>query len=204
MKKRILLCDDHHLFGQGIISLLEEEKDIEVLGIALNVKECITKCLGLKPDILLLDYFLPDGTGLDVYSQIKNFLPHLKVILLTMERDPSVMKACDNAGIDGYLLKNISRDELLDAIARVERNERYFMWEMADTNHEVGSASKIHKLSHREREIAQLVAEGLTTLEISERLNLSAFTVSTHRRNMLQKLGIHNSAQLINLVRSTG
>ena len=118
-----------------------------------------------------------------------------------MERDPTVMKACYQAGIDGYLLKNISRDELLDAIARVQSNEKYFMWEMSDTNTEVGSASKIHKLSQREKEIAILVAEGLTTIEISEKLNLSAFTVSTHRRNMLQKLGIHNSAQLINLVR---
>lgn len=202
MKKRVLLCDDHHLFAQGIISLLEEERDIEILGIALSAKECVSKCLSLKPDLLLLDYFLPDGTGLDVYTQLNDFAPDLKVVLLTMERDPMVMKACYTAGIDGYLLKNISRDELLDAIARVERDEKYFMWEMSDSNTEVGSASKIHKLSHREKEIAKLVAEGLTSIEISEKLNLSAFTVSTHRRNMLQKLGIHNSAQLINLVRN--
>ncbi len=182
--------------------MLEDERDIEVLDIALNVKECVSKCLSLQPDILLLDYFLPDGTGLDVYNQITDFMPELKVILLTMERDPNVMKACYSAGIDGYLLKNISRDELIDAIERVERDEKYFMWEMSDTNTEVGSDHKIHKLSHREKQIAKLVAEGLTSIEISERLNLSAFTVSTHRRNMLQKLGIHNSAQLINMVRN--
>lgn len=202
MKKTILLCDDHHLFVQGMISLLEDEPDFEITETALNVKECVSKCLAIKPDILLLDYFLPDGTGLDIYLQLKDFLPELKAVLLTMERDPSVMKACYTAGIDAYLLKNISREELIDALEKVTRNNRFFMWEMSDTNTEVDSSSKIHKLSQREKQIARLIAEGLTSIEISERLNLSAFTVSTHRRNMLQKLGIHNSAQLVNLVKN--
>lgn len=194
---KIVHIDDHLLFAQGIYSLLGNETFIEELIHAENFQQGLRISKEIQPNIILLDYFLPDSKGIDSIRQLKSEYPNSKVILLTMETNPEVMKKCRKEGAIGFLPKSISKKELLDALRNAMENLATFPPSPTLIPSSTKSSSRLNILSKREKQIANLVAEGFTSSEIAEKLFLSDLTVNTHRRNLIQKLGLKNSAQLV-------
>jgi DNA-binding NarL/FixJ family response regulator len=197
---RLLHIDDHLLFVQGVYSLLLDEEAVQWMGSASTVEEGIKLCRIEKPDIVLLDYFLPDGTGLVATQKILAQNPTTRILMLTMEDSLVVMEQCKEAGVLGFLPKSIGRDELIKALLAASKGESTFpkLREIKPLSRPV--STKLDLLSRREKEIAYLVAQGLSSTEIAKKLFLSLLTVNTHRRNMLGKLDIKNIAQLALLI----
>jgi len=197
---RLLHIDDHLLFVQGVYSLLLDESAVQWMGSASTVEEGIKLCRVEKPDIVLLDYFLPDGTGLVAAQKILTENPTTRILMLTMEDSLAVMEQCKDAGVLGFLPKSIGRDELIKALLAASKGESTFP-KLRETKPLTRPVStKLDLLSRREKEIAYLVAQGLSSTEIAKKLFLSLLTVNTHRRNMLGKLDIKNIAQLALLI----
>lgn len=201
---RLLHIDDHLLFVQGVYSLLLDESAVQWMGSASTVEEGIKLCRVEKPDIVLLDYFLPDGTGLVATQKILAENPSTRILILTMEDSLAVMEQCKEAGVLGFLPKSIGRDELIKALLAASKGESTFPKLGEKKPFHKPISTKLDLLSRREKEIAYLVAQGLTSTEIAEKLFLSLLTVNTHRRNMLGKLDVKNIAQLSLLINGTG
>ncbi len=203
-KIRLLHIDDHLLFVQGVFSLLQDEPTIQWMGSATNVEDGIKLCRVETPDIVLLDYFLPDGTGLVAAQKILAENPSTRILILTMEDSLAVMEQCKEAGVLGFLPKSIGRDELIKALLAASKGESTFPKLGGKKLFHKPISTKLDLLSKREKEIAYLVSQGLTSTEIAEKLFLSLLTVNTHRRNMLGKLDVKNMAQLSLLINGTG
>lgn len=194
---KIVHLDDHLLFAQGLYSLLGNESFIQELLHAQTLEEGLLMVEKTNPDLILLDYFLPDSNGIQSIRALKKIRPEGKIILLTMENNPEVMEKCRLEGAIGYLPKSISKKALLEAINRAIQDIPTFP--------DLGQASMQPKkpntplniLSKREKQIAFLIAEGFTSAEIADQLFLSELTVNTHRRNLIHKLELKNSAQLV-------
>ncbi len=191
----LLHIDDHVLFSQGVMALLQDVPTLRWLGHADSIASGVEKCRQCQPDMVLLDYFLPDGHGLDAARQLLALDPALRIVFLTMEHSRHIMEQCQALGVHGYLQKTVGRQELLEALEAVRKGQHYYMWRQHDEGWQ-SPANKITLLSKREKQIALLVCAGLTSAEIAERLSLSLLTVSTHRKNLLRKLDIKNAAQL--------
>lgn len=197
MKRKILTVDDHLLFAEGIRSIVEENKENQIIGHVASVKEALRFCMQEKPDLVLMDYFLADGNGFDASEQLLKIHPELPIILLTMAKDFFMIEQARMKGIKGYLLKNISRQELIASIDAVFNGGTCFQkWTKMIPAPSEALESKLAMLSKRERYVALLVCKGLKTSEIAITLNISELTVSTHRKNILKKLDLKNSVQL--------
>jgi len=199
-KIRLLHIDDHLLFVQGVYSLLVGESEIHWLGSASNIAEGVAMVADLKPDMVLLDYFLPDGNGIEATKKILAILPEIPILILTMENNPSVLEKCKESGVMAFLPKTIDKNQLMNAIAAADSGNKTFPVLERIPSQEDNKLKKLHHLSKREKEIAFLVVKGFTSRQISEKLFLSLLTVNTHRRNLLQKLGLSNTAQLSALI----
>ncbi|MFY0652169.1 MAG: response regulator transcription factor [Cyclobacteriaceae bacterium] len=199
-KIEIAIVDDHQLFRDGLASMLARHDDFEV---SINVgrgKELMEELSsGSTPDVLLLDLTMPDMTGFEVLKEIKKKYPDIKTIVLSMHDDGNYIVRCVREGAFGYLLKNMDEDELIKAIYTVCNNKKYFNEEISNRMINImsieGTATK--KLSSKETEILSLISEGHTTKEIADQLFISTRTVETHRVNMMKKLAVKNSAELI-------
>jgi DNA-binding NarL/FixJ family response regulator len=203
-KKRVLIVDDHILFQDGLSGLLKVTPDFEVIGCAGRVDEAIEDAKTLKPDIILMDFNLPDGTGLDATQAILRYLPDCQIIFLTVyETDKNLLTAI-RLGARGYLLKNIPTTTLLSSLRALDRGEiamsRSMMSQVIDgfiqqkQNHaEMNPLLK--KLSPREQDILREMESGATNLEIAEHLFLSVNTVKHHVHNILEKLGVDSRQQ---------
>ena len=194
----ILIVDDHLLFIQGLISLLEDMKGINILGHAKSIHEALAFCETAKPDLILMDHFLPDGTGLETARQLLKADPEMKIIMLSMSKERQIMQAAMKIGVKAYLLKDIGRDELQDNILRVLNGEVVFQLE-TDQSGEGVQTDPVKLLSKREREIVIMVGKGMTTAEVARSLCISEFTVSTHRKNIMRKLRVKGAVQLANI-----
>jgi DNA-binding NarL/FixJ family response regulator len=196
MKKKagVFIVDDHLLFIQGLVSLLDDMKDVMVMGHAKSIADAVLFCKDHQPDLILMDHYLPDGTGIDAAKQLIRHDPNLKIIILTMAKDRQIMNMARNVGVKAYLLKDIGREELQEHITIVMNGGTIFSgMDTVDSN----MASKTaDMLSKREKEIALMVGRGMTTLDIARALNISEFTVSTHRKNIMRKLEIKGAVQL--------
>lgn len=195
---KILLADDHLVLLDGLKSLLEKEADLEIVGQASSVAETLEKLAILQPDILISDYSLPDGDGLDIINIMKKKYPKMKIIMLSMHEEGHLVKEMIKAGVDGYVLKKDSHSDLKDAIKAVKNNKTYFS---SDINKilvmGLHGREEQQLLSEREREILKLISQEMTNREIAEALFISERTVETHRKNIFRKTGTNNIVGLI-------
>ena len=204
-KLRLLLGDDHTLMRQGLRKILEERPEWEVVAEVGDGREAVKKCVALKPDVAVLDVAMPLLNGIDATQQIVRKVPETKVLVLSMYSDEAYVTRALQAGATGYMLKDAAGKDLLKGIASVAAGQAYFSPAIAslmldDYVRRVagsGVVDRYETLSEREREIFQLVAEARTNKEVAELLEISPATVETHRARILQKLDIHNTAELV-------
>jgi len=168
-------------------------------GEAFSVSDAVRLYTEQQPDIFLMDYYFPDGTGLQASIEILEKTPSATIIILSMENDADLVHQCRLVGIKGYIIKNLSSEELLSAIQETIQGNTVFMWDEEPTISKQPAETNISK---REIEIVGLVTKGLTSQEIADKLHLSTYTVNTHRRNILRKLELKNTAMLVQYARS--
>jgi two-component system response regulator NreC len=197
---KIAIVDDHHLFRAGLSSMFSKSNIIEVVG-SFADGDAYLDFLGHyeRVDIVLLDISMPLIDGLDILDICKKKYPNIKSIILSMHNDGNYIVQSVKKGAMGYLLKNVEQKELTQAIENVYQGKKYFNKETTDLmliNMAV-ETEDIKKLSEREQEILAHIADGLTTKEMAQKLILSTRTIETHRVNMMKKLNVKNSAELI-------
>ena len=204
-KLRLVLADDHTLMRHGLRKILEERPEWEVIAEVGDGREAVKKCLALKPDVAVLDVAMPLLNGIDATQQIVRKVPETKVLVLSMYSDEAYVTRALQAGATGYMLKDSAGKDLLKGIASVAAGQAYFSPAIAslmldDYVRRVAGSGVVDRyatLSEREREIFQLIAEARTNKEVAELLEISPATVETHRARILQKLDIHNTAELV-------
>jgi DNA-binding NarL/FixJ family response regulator len=201
VKIRLLLADDHALVRAGMKSLLESAEGFEVVGEASNGREAVRLARTLTPDVALLDIAMPELNGLDAARRIGSECPEVRVLILSMHTDPGYVRVAMQAGAAGYVLKDAGVEELELAIRAALRGERYLDPRVSKEVIEgyvrgLEAEEPGPVLTPRQREILQLIAEGRSTREISERLHVSVKTVETHRAQLMDRLGIRDVAGL--------
>lgn len=204
MRTSILLADDHQVIIDGLKALLGGEPDMQVIGQATDGLEVLPRVLELKPEVLVLDLMMPGLNGLEVARQVRDRAPDTRVIVLSMHaNDAYVVEALRN-GASGYVLKQAEARALVDAIRAVRAGSRYLSPPLSEEklqrwerDAKAAPLDPYDTLSTREREVLQLAAEGLTSAEIGERLQIGKRTVETHRANLQRKLGVKTQADLV-------
>jgi two-component system, NarL family, response regulator NreC len=202
---RVLLADDHTIVRKGLRSILEEDSLFEVVGEASNGREAVELTESLQPHIVVMDVAMPQLNGLEAAAQVQKIAPGSKIIILSMYRDETYILRALTAGARGYLLKDTAEDEIVPAVRAVIRGNTYFSPAISKTlldDHirylqKRGLQDSYDLLTDREREVLQLLAEGRSNKEVANVLNLSLSTVETHRTNMMQKLNLHSSAEIV-------
>jgi DNA-binding NarL/FixJ family response regulator len=197
-RTRVLLADDHPLTLEGLRAFLEPH--LESIGTVSDGRALVESALLLKPDLIILDITMPLLNGIDAAAQVRKSLPETKLLFVTMHNNPAYLEAALQAGATGYVLKSAAREELLDAIGKVISGQIYVTPGLSSERLEKfanpqAAAAKL-RLSTREREILQLVAEGKPSKEIAYILTISVKTVAFHRENIKRKLGIKTTAEL--------
>lgn len=201
MSCNILLVDDHAIVTDGLRSLLSEHDAYFIKGEARNGKEALEFLSILKVDLVLMDIDMPEMDGIEATKAIKKAYPDIRVIILTMHDERSMIKRLLEEGADGYLLKNSTREDLLHAMDEVMAGKQHLSAEVNTVlmSKESDQKGGLAGLTEREIEIVRLIAEGLSNKEIGDKLFISHRTVDTHRTNLMQKLGVHNIAGLVRL-----
>jgi two-component system, NarL family, response regulator NreC len=207
---KVLIADDHQLFREGLVNLLSSAPDFQVIGQARDGKEAIEKAVQLKPDVLLIDIGMPQKNGIEATKDLKKLMPELKIIAVSMHSDRQYVKGILEAGADGYLLKNCTYRQLTDAIQSVFSGKKILSDDITDLvikgyleptdNADDGFSD----LSEREVEIMQLIAEGVSTREIGEKLFISVKTVGTHKQHILEKLNLKSNTDIIKFALKRG
>lgn len=206
-KIRILIVEDHQLVAEAWRLMLQHEDDFTIVGNADNEKDAILFATNLRPDVILMDINLKDGSGMQATSEICNILPKTKVIGLSLHDDIAFVKKILSLGAKGYLTKNANKSEVLEAIRKVHNGESYIAMEIRDkllNSMMFEPDQKKKELTLKEIEIVKLISQGLTSKEIGEKIFLSPRTVETHRHNILKKLDIPNAAQLTKWAKEKG
>ena len=196
---RILLVDDHQMFRNALRSLLEKSSNLDVVGETGNAFEVVELARKTSADIVCMDIGMPGMNGIEATRKLIAACPLVKVIALSTYSDQKYVKDMMTAGASAYITKVEAAEELLRAIIAVRQNRKYLCPDVADAL--IGAFSQHHegdssKLSNRERQVLQLVAEGHTSAIIADLLNIALSTVEVHRRNILRKLNLHNAAEL--------
>jgi DNA-binding NarL/FixJ family response regulator len=198
MAIKVFITDDHYMVVEGIRSLLQLENKIEWLGHATNAASCMSFISQQQPDVLLLDINLPDMSGIDLCKEIKEKYPGICILGLSSFNQQSYIQKMLQNGASGYLLKNATQEEIVEAIEAVTRGDTFLSSEAVNTMRENKNA-KIPIITRREKEVLQLIAGGLTNKEIAEKLFISATTVDTHRNSLLSKFEVRNTANLVRM-----
>ena len=196
---RVFIVDDHPVVIEGIHSLLMNEKDIAWVGQAMNAQSCLGFFVNNTADVILMDISMPGMDGVELCAVMKNKYPGIFILgLSTFNQGLYIKKMMEN-GASGYILKNSSKEELIKAIHVVHEGGIYFSGEAGQALAEYQKSSKgeLPELTPREKEILELIAEGYTNPQIAEKIFLSQFTVDSHRKNLLAKLNVKNTATLI-------
>jgi len=203
-KIRIILADDHTILREGLKVLLEKQGNIKVVAEASNGQEAVSKTVEFQPDVVILDISMPLMEGLEATRQIRREAPNVRILVLTMHDDSEFFLQLLRAGASGYVTKKSVASDLINAVEAVYRGESFFCTSMSKTllsdylrlvkNTE---ETEQEELTPREREIVKLIAEGYTNQEIAELLHRSVKTIESHRANILSKLGVHDSIELV-------
>lgn len=198
---RVFIVDDHPVVIEGIHSLLQNDKDIEWVGQAMNAQSCLGFFINNSADVLLMDISMPGMEGVELCGLMKEKYPGIMVLGLSSFNQGLYIKKMMENGASGYILKNSSKEELIEAIHAVHKGHTFFSGEvgMALKEYEKSSHDNLPLLTSREKEVLSLIAEGFTNPEIAEKIFLSTFTVDSHRKNILAKLGAKNTASLVRL-----
>ncbi len=195
---KIYLTDDHAILLAGLIKILSAEDDMEVIGSAGTVSQTLEDLTRMKADLLISDYNLPDDDGLTLVRRVKQKYPDIKIIVLSMHDEAHLIKEILQVGVDGYILKKDSKDELVHAI-RAVRNGKVYLSSDVNTMLIRGLHTNDDQrlLTEREREILKLIAKEYTNKQMAEELCISERTVETHRKNIFRKSGTNNLVGLI-------
>jgi DNA-binding NarL/FixJ family response regulator len=198
-KTKILLVDDHHLFSDGIMSLLQNEADFEVVGQVFEGNQVLLSILKNSPNLVLLDANLPNRNGKDLAEAIRRDFPNVKIIILTMYDESALVKEFRKLGVDGYILKNSTKNELLEGIRTVIEGRQFFDPKLSENSNQPTLIDDefIKKFSLTPR-------DGLSSQDIADKSNLSLLTVKTHRRNIHFKLKTETTADLIRFANENG
>jgi RNA polymerase sigma factor (sigma-70 family) len=205
MKYTVLIADDHGVVRKGLRLLLEQYPELAVIGEAANGREAVTMAAALSPQIVVLDVAMPILNGIEAAEQILKVNSKMGIIILTMHADESYLLRALNVGVKGYLLKESAEEDLLLAIRAVANGKPFFSRAINETLLEdymrmlkqQGLSDTFDLLTAREKEVLQLLAEGKTNKEVAQLLDVSPYTVESHRTNLMQKLGIHNTAEIV-------
>ncbi|OFX51939.1 MAG: hypothetical protein A2066_09500 [Bacteroidetes bacterium GWB2_41_8] len=203
MSIRILIADDHQLFREGIVTLLSASPQIEIVAQAENGQQAIEKAKKLKPDIIIMDLNMPVLNGVDTTRILQKELQEIRVLALSMHCDKQYIKEALEAGAYGYLSKNCTYAQLIEAVNTVYQGKKYLSDKITEVliqdylSKEEEVSHNSQRLSERESEILKLMAEGKSAREISEALSISVKTVGTHRLHSMEKLNLKSTADLI-------
>lgn len=202
---RILLADDHVLIRHGIKNIIKQNEQFKVVGEVSNGKELMTFLETKEVDLIILDISMPDVGGMEAIGLVKGKYPWIKILMLTMHKNKQYFYNAMAAGADGYLMKDDSDEELLVAVTKVLSGKNYISPFMADdfaddviNMYRAERRTPFQELTKREKEILQLVVQGLTSKQMAEQLNLSQRTIDHHRSNLLKKFNRKNSVDLVN------
>ena len=198
---RLLLVDDQEIILDGLCALLENDGRFAVVGRARDGREALDQARLLLPDVIVLDISMPVMDGIETAHALRAWLPDQRILMLSMYGSMDFVEALLEVGVSGYILKNAGRQELCEAIIAVSNGHRYLARDIqevmdASTGHHRRLGSSVIP-TKREKEIIRLIVGECSTMRIAERLGLSPATVETHRKNILGKLGLHNSTGLV-------
>jgi DNA-binding NarL/FixJ family response regulator len=204
-KKRILLADDHKLMRSGLRVLIEQQADLSVVGEASDGRETVSLAKSLKPDVVVMDIGMPSLNGIEAAQQITQSHPEIAVVMLSMHSDEGYILRALKAGAKGYLLKDSAEADLIRAVHAVAGGKSFFspavskvlLDDYVRKLQRSGTEDSYDLLTPREREILQLVAEGKSNKDVANLLNLSVYTVETHRSNIMEKLNLRGVPELI-------
>jgi len=205
MQYKVLIADDHGVVRKGLRLLLEQYPELVVVGDAANGREAVTMAATLSPQVVVLDVAMPILNGIEAAEQILKVNSQVGVILLTMHADESYVLRALHAGVKGYLLKESAEEDLLSAIKSVANGKPFFSKAINEVLLEdymrvlkqQGLSDTFDLLTVREKEVLQLLAEGRTNKEVATLLDVSPYTVESHRTNLMQKLNVHNTAEIV-------
>lgn len=203
MKIKVLIADDHLLFREGVVKLLLSSSEIEVVAQAKDGKDAIEKARQFTPDVVLIDIGMPVMNGIEATKVLKQEMPKMKVIAVSMHSDKQYVSGVLKAGADGYLLKNTTYQQLTEAIKSVHNGKKTLSDDITNLvisgylQPSTNGADDLEKLSEREREVLKLFAEGDSTREIAEKLFISVKTVGTHKQHILEKLDLKTTTDMI-------
>ena len=200
-KIKVILVDDHQMFRDGVKSVLSDEENIAIIGEVGHANDLYKLLESNSPDLIITDISMPDISGIDITKYVSENFPEINILILSMHSNEEFITKALNAGANGYLPKDTSMNELLQAINIIAKGENYFNKGISDTIlKSMVNKSKISKndnLTSRELEIVHQVVEGLSNKEIAEKLNISVRTVDSHKNNILHKLGLKSSVELV-------
>ena len=202
---RILLADDHNVVRRGLRLLLESQPEFTVVAEAADGRQAVDQAERTRPDVVVLDIAMPNLSGIEAAQRISAASPNVAIVILSMHSDEGYVLRALKAGVKGYVLKDSAEGDLMEAITAVSAGKTFFSSEISkmlveDYVREIrnrGSEDSYDLLTSREREILQLLAESKSNKDIAAALNLSPYTVETHRRNLQEKLNLHSFAELI-------
>jgi DNA-binding NarL/FixJ family response regulator len=202
-RARVLVADDHTIVRHGLVGILNASDDIEVVGQAGNGAEAVNRAIDLKPDIVLLDISMPRLNGLEAARRIHKAVPSSHILVLTMHEEEEYVLKMVRAGVSGYIVKDGAVSELIAAIRTVKAGKTWFGSQasqaLADAWQDGAPLpdDPLERLTNREREVFLLIIEGKTNPQVSETLGVSPKTVDNHRTRLMEKLGVHNTAELV-------
>ena len=196
---RVFIVDDHYIVVEGLRSLFNNEKDIEVVGYAMNAESCLHFLALNATDVILMDINMPGKNGIQLCKEVKEKYPSVMVLALSTYNQDSYIRQMMENGASGYILKNTDKEELTEAIHSIYNGDKYLSFEV---NKMIRSHPRDHQLpllTRREKEVLAMVMEGYTTPEIAQKLFISEATVNSHRRNLLDKMQAKNTVSLIKI-----
>lgn len=198
-KIKVLIVDDHPMVLEGMQSMLAQINFVKINGTAANAYQAIEKIKNQLPDIVITDINMPEISGIELTAKIKSEFPSVKVIAMSTFKERSYISQMIQSGASGYLVKSASKEEIEEAILSVHEDKLYMSLDINLSTEEKQGIGKAPVISSREKEVLELIADGMTNPQIASKLFISLHTVDSHRKNLLTKFGINNTASLIKL-----